>query len=168
MSRDPIEEEGGLNLYGYVENDPLSFTDPLGLDSVNLFRQFDPNCQLANDRGINKKEVTVGAHANREALYDYRTYPEKKLSPKELAIIIKRAPDYSPAKPVRLNACSSAQGDNSAAQQLSKELPNSIIGSTTDTEVDFRYINGRPMIGSPVKPSGNGKWRTFQNGKEMR
>jgi RHS repeat-associated protein len=31
LSRDPIEEEGGLNLYGYVGNSPGSSFDPLGL-----------------------------------------------------------------------------------------------------------------------------------------
>jgi RHS repeat-associated protein len=31
LSRDPIQEEGGLNLYAYVENDPINATDELGL-----------------------------------------------------------------------------------------------------------------------------------------
>jgi RHS repeat-associated protein len=31
LSRDPIEEEGGLNLYGFVENDGLNFVDVSGL-----------------------------------------------------------------------------------------------------------------------------------------
>jgi RHS repeat-associated protein len=31
MSRDPIEEEGGVNLYAYVANDPIKRVDPLGL-----------------------------------------------------------------------------------------------------------------------------------------
>ena len=31
LSRDPIEEEGGLNLYGYVGNDPVRWFDLLGL-----------------------------------------------------------------------------------------------------------------------------------------
>ncbi|MFA6289652.1 MAG: DUF6402 family protein [Opitutaceae bacterium] len=31
LGRDPIEEGGGLNLYGMVENDPIGYFDPLGL-----------------------------------------------------------------------------------------------------------------------------------------
>jgi hypothetical protein len=32
LSRDPIEEKGGLNLYDYVLNDPIRWNDPTGLD----------------------------------------------------------------------------------------------------------------------------------------
>jgi uncharacterized protein RhaS with RHS repeats len=35
LSEDPIGEEGGLNLYGYVLNDPTGLFDELGLQSVD-------------------------------------------------------------------------------------------------------------------------------------
>lgn len=31
LSRDPMEEAGGANLYGFVSNDPINYVDPLGL-----------------------------------------------------------------------------------------------------------------------------------------
>ena len=34
ISEDPIEEEGGVNLYGYVEGRSLNAWDPLGLDQA--------------------------------------------------------------------------------------------------------------------------------------
>jgi len=42
LSRDPIEEEGGINLYGYVGNRPTALLDPLGLDNMNAFSYGDP------------------------------------------------------------------------------------------------------------------------------
>jgi RHS repeat-associated protein len=39
ISRDPIGEEGGINLYAYVENDALHLMDPLGLMSAAEFLQ---------------------------------------------------------------------------------------------------------------------------------
>ncbi len=34
LSRDPIQEQGGLNLYAFVANDPIRFWDRFGLDPV--------------------------------------------------------------------------------------------------------------------------------------
>jgi hypothetical protein len=38
LSRDPIGENGGFNLYGFVGNDPVNFVDPLGLDFEFFFK----------------------------------------------------------------------------------------------------------------------------------
>jgi RHS repeat-associated protein len=39
ISRDPIGENGGINLYGYVGNDPLNATDPDGFAPVDIIIQ---------------------------------------------------------------------------------------------------------------------------------
>ncbi len=31
VNRDPIEEEGGVNLYGFIDNEPIAYLDALGL-----------------------------------------------------------------------------------------------------------------------------------------
>ena len=37
LNRDPIEEEGGLNLYAFVGNDPVNAIDYLGLSGINSY-----------------------------------------------------------------------------------------------------------------------------------
>ena len=37
LSRDPIEEQGGVNLYGYVRNNPINYGDALGLKQVLIW-----------------------------------------------------------------------------------------------------------------------------------
>lgn len=44
LSRDPIEENGGLNVFGFVENRPTTRIDRFGLAINDL----DPTCNLAN------------------------------------------------------------------------------------------------------------------------
>jgi RHS repeat-associated protein len=39
ISRDPIEEEGGINLYAYVENAPILYNDPQGLILLICYRR---------------------------------------------------------------------------------------------------------------------------------
>ncbi len=55
-SRDPIEEEGGLNLYGFVGNDAVNSGDFLGLDVLMNVQQ------TKGDRNLG---FYVGMHANK-------------------------------------------------------------------------------------------------------
>jgi RHS repeat-associated protein len=46
-SRDPIGEKGGVNLYGYVGNDPVNGLDILGLADCPAGQIKDPDCMKA-------------------------------------------------------------------------------------------------------------------------
>ncbi len=78
LSRDPIEEQGGLNLYGFVNNDPVNYIDPLGKETwvpypgpgryisdppfpgippgPGLYDQWNPFNNRANETKVNYRE----------------------------------------------------------------------------------------------------------------
>jgi RHS repeat-associated protein len=64
LSRDPTGENGGIDLYGYVLNNPLDNIDPLGLDNLNLFAPGSSYFNQANAFGESSNYYTVGAHGN--------------------------------------------------------------------------------------------------------
>ena len=62
LCKDPIEEDGGINLYGFVGNDPVDSFDPLGLETFYGHELLDKGTDpfnadipdfLANKLGIN-------------------------------------------------------------------------------------------------------------------
>jgi len=59
LSRDPIGEKGGKNLYGFVKNNPISCVDRLGLNWFTQHLPFCDHCKL-NEVKIIKMEWEVG------------------------------------------------------------------------------------------------------------
>ena len=62
LSRDPIEEAGGLNLYDYVDNDPVNWIDPFGLWK-------DPGHQQLTEVamknwGFSQHDINIAVNAN--------------------------------------------------------------------------------------------------------
>jgi RHS repeat-associated protein len=57
LSRDPIGERGGLNLYGYVLNNPVRWVDPLGLE---VFGTYDQGSGLLALTDVDTGETVVG------------------------------------------------------------------------------------------------------------
>ena len=68
ISEDPLEEEGGLNLYGYVGNSPLMAVDLMGLDTFLL------NDNHALD-GLGHNAIASGDDSRG---YDYRSFSTGK------------------------------------------------------------------------------------------
>ena len=77
LSRDPIAEEGGINLYGYVFNDPVNAYDPDGREAIMTSReggkvaastskQFLAALAAAPDGSLTRI-VFVGSHGNSRA-----------------------------------------------------------------------------------------------------
>jgi len=58
LNRDPIEEQGGINLYGFVGNDPVNRWDYLGLDERTLVVAMGPDI----GEGISISEQNPSVH----------------------------------------------------------------------------------------------------------
>jgi hypothetical protein len=54
LSRDPIEERGGINLYGFVGNDSVNYTDYLGLKDF-----LDPWSNTIPNTGAKEKDINA-------------------------------------------------------------------------------------------------------------
>ena len=88
-SRDPIEEEGGLNLYGFVRNDAIRTIDPMGR------KEYTPRTQQAIG-GVNDVVARGNAAWNEETFGGQRLgvyvvigyYEEKKCeNPREIYVV---------------------------------------------------------------------------------
>lgn len=70
LSRDPLEEQGGANLYGFVANNPISRIDPLGLWSPEAHDAFLQSA-FGNGKKLTQSEIDLLKTAGRE--FDKKT-----------------------------------------------------------------------------------------------
>lgn len=84
-------------------------------------------------------------------------------TPKDFAKFLKEETKYRGGN-IRLASCSTGKGDNSFAQQLSKEL--GITVKAPDDDVYYAPDEGVMFVGSSYKNIGT--WRIFRNGVEIK
>jgi RHS repeat-associated protein len=159
LTQDPIGLSGGINPYRYARN-PIGWSDPLGLQGVNLNLAGEIYQAWASTFVHSQNYFSILAHGNPSGLTG--TAIGDPISPHELAQRIRQTPGYRNDQTVALLACHSGSERNlsnpqnsSYAQELADELqqpviaPNGVINSGSYNGVGFVY------------PEGNAQWLIF-------
>ena len=151
---DPIGLAGkDVNLYRYVENNPLRWRDPSGLDHMNLLSKTDPEWKLVNDTWLPDDRYTITAHGNVGRLRDSNG---NWIEPEQLANLIKIDPNYH-GQLIELRSCHAGTkpsgGGKSYAERLSDALggakvsgPTRVLGGTLNTWNPFGSWNYTPDV----------------------
>jgi RHS repeat-associated protein len=83
LSSDPLGEEGGMNLYGYVRGDPLNSVDPLGLIDAPFKRALVTMALMGALGGMSERAAENGGAAYQAAICDEAELIPDLLSPPE-------------------------------------------------------------------------------------
>ena len=188
LSEDPIGEEGGINLYGYVGNGPTGAWDPYGLD-INGIEPGQDNYWTTRNQQSNSGYFifNVDGHGspNVVALWDPNALKKGgdgkiskgnyvPISPAKLAEMIFHSPG-SHGQTVRLNACSAGAASQipntpNYAIQLAKEL-SKLNGNNTEVWAPDKLIKVQPenrgwLLGEAVR-SPNGATGFVPDGRDQ-
>ena len=120
LSRDPIEESGGINLYGYVDNAPNNYFDELGLEeSAITYNSGNPKVQSAKAFPATPGRFTVAGEGSLKGPLD--TDGRSLVSPKVMGEALKREYHWDGKTPVDFKQCLSGYappGQKSFAEQF--------------------------------------------------
>lgn len=129
--------------------------------SINLFDKSDPIYYDAFSIEEEPGFKDVFLYGSPSSVQIIKNGKPTNLTASEFASVLKEN-GYNGGD-IRLASCSTGQGDNSFAQQLSKEL--GVTVKAPDADVYFIPNDGALFVGSPY--GNTGEWRTFKNGVEV-
>lgn len=141
ISEDPLGLAAGINMYAYVEGNPINYIDPLGLEKLNLFTegsQYHSGAQADPDV---PGTWSIYAHMSPRNVQDDRAGQSKLLNADAVAQLLKNE-GWKPGEPVDFKGCRSGQGDNSIAEQFSKKYGSSTRGATEFMWFNYDGIKG--------------------------
>lgn len=189
LSRDPIAERGGVNLYAYVGNSPVSFYDPLGLRADVNFNDGTTKSAMTADglyeiinnasngsissiamMGHSSPEMQGISMSDRDGQHVILKTASGRI---ELSTSNGQWPDFaklvkdklshkgSAAPVINLNGCNTARGDDNIAQALSRQLPGVVVtGSPTATLGKYWGNESSSSWGGPANVYMNGERAT--------
>ena len=152
LNRDPFGERGGINLYDYVRNRPIDLIDFFGLaPTLDLMKPGSSDDQYAPNYPTDNSVYSVFSHGDPQFVYDKRDGSTKPLTADALAALIKKDPNYTPGKPVKLISCNTGTGKNSLAQQLANDLGANVYAPQDYAGLDQ---NGNVYVGPQAAMDG--------------
>jgi hypothetical protein len=163
LSKDPIEEEGGFNLYAYVGGDPINWIDLLGLVKINLLTPGTGEYKQFNAVPDIPGTIIIAGHGDYNGNIvkkDKNTYGVDELMQKILDV------DGKDGMPIELRACGAGYGDDSIAQKISQRFLSSPV-TAPEYSVTPDGTTWWPNWSGPVIwPVGRDGMRTFFEGKK--
>ena len=144
ISRDPLGEQGGLNLYGYVGNNPISLLDPMGLLDQNWYPAGSEHAY--GDKFPSNESYQIGGHG----LSDTIQGPNgKSWNAQDVADFLNSpGSGHVPGTPIELDSCYTGSNPNGLAQQLADLMGVTVLASNNAIWVDDAGHSGvGPEVG---------------------
>ena len=129
---------------------------------INYFSPTDPLFVEAFSMEEENGFVNVCMHGSPQSVQRIIDGVPKNFTAAEFAELLKSNKKYN-GEDLKLLSCSTGKGDNSFAQQLSKEL--GIRVKAPDDDVYYAVEEGVAFVGASY--GNTGKWRIFENGVEI-